>query len=1015
MNSAKKHQTRFNRLWTNANQDPLDAVKWKSVSVCIKSYATGDVIYENANVMAPESWSQNAVDTVASKYFRRSGVPGIEAESSVGQLIDRVAQCLTDHGKKEGYFINEEEANSFHDDLVVGFLTQKIGFNSPVWFNFGLYSKYGITGSKGRKRYFFDSEKQDISSTDDELVRPGGAACFLSAVDDSLFNDEEFGMFDHIANETKIFLTGAGDGFNASNIRGRGEPIKGGGISSGLLSYLKPRDAAAGYIKSGGKTRRSATLICLDMDHPDIEDFILWKGNEEKKAQALIHAGYPSDYEGEAYQTITGQNSNNSVRISNIFMKCLQNEKDWYLISRQPYFHFTGALLELDTLKSVPVEQGTLYYSNMDEPPVAILPRGTSNNCIKKIMGVRKAKDLWNMICQTAWECGCPGVQFDDTINDWNTVPHYGRINTTNPCAEICLPDWSVCNLGSVNLMPFFQDLNDIDWKGYEHACKLITIALDLIVDISSYPTAKHALGSYNLRSIGLNHGNIGAVLMRNAIAYDSSMGRFFMSAITSAMTLFAWEQSHELSIRKGSYPVYDYDNHKLVLDRHRSQWDIVFALRYSLKAFPCDLSYRWDQIRTATGFRNNTTTALVPQGTIGLVLDQDTMGCEPDFSLVKYKKCVGGNHMKIVNGQVVPALKKMGYFKEEEISAIENYILEFGTAEGAPYLTEGDQNVFSTAVCPPNTSEKSFKNVISIDGHINALAAFQPHISMSISKTCNLDNDATVEDVSKAYLDGWEKGIKCIAVYRDGSKKSQPLNATKKSEVLKTIDESQPEQTKKSDDWRKIWPAIKRQAPNYTPDSDCFKIVINDPVNPCSVFLHIDRYPGTNDAMHVFVDVGRQGETLCGMIEVMARLISRSVQHGVPLEHIADVLEGMKFGPQGMLGKSSVFGIRYANSIPDVVGKVLRFLPSWWESGRDEKILHPAPYDSFAPVVANVSEEKEQNTSNTWQDIDSPANAKRFGFTGLHCKNCGSLRTSGSVSCFLCQDCGTYNGPCGS
>jgi ribonucleoside-diphosphate reductase alpha chain len=1095
------------RHWTTSGKDVYSQFNWTKSHVKIVANDRVTVIYEEKEVEHPENWTKRSVDIVSSKYFRRADIPVIGRETSVRQLIHRVAFCMKNHGIKKGYF-NESEAEIFYDELVYGFLSQSVGFNSPVWFNFGLYDVYGIKGSDGRKRYHFDSDSNEYLTFDEELERPGGAACFLSAVEDSLFNADGNGMFDHLSNECRIFLTGAGDGFNASPIRGTGEPIEGGGVSSGLISYLKVRDSASGYIKSGGKTRRSATLICLNDDHPDLEDFILWKGNEEKKAHALIDAGWDSHFEGEAYQTISGQNSNNSIRFSNAFMKTLEenDNSEWYLISRKDYNKFKNVPHLKDLVVINKIDSGIVLGLEEDGVPLAILNK---DGVYKKIMKKINISKIWDLVCKTAWACGCPGIQFDDHINDWNTVPKYGRINTSNPCSEVCLPDFTVCNLGSVNLIKFFEDAKKPKLASYEHANKLMTIALDLVVEISGYPTKQHAYGSAMLRSIGLNHGNIGAVLMCHGHAYDSEEGRALMARLSSYQTLHAWQISHELANRLKPYPAYDHEDHKKVLKMH---------LDASIKTNDDKLIESWRHVCNLDGFRNNTVTCLVPQGTIGMVLDQDTLGCEPEFSLIKYKSLVGGSSMKIVNGSVGKALEKLGYDKGV-INKIIEYIEKWGFVDHSEDIREEHKSIFATAtkrkatlrmdrivlgkpLIDPILKEKGnvpsddfesllglpkdvadeirtvnslimnaktreeavsiipegirdhykdavlvFDNYISVDGHIEALAAFQPHISMSISKTVNMNSDATVEDVSRAYKKAWKLGVKCIAIYRDASKLSQPLNSTKVENkagatgaqgskghagaqgpqvetVVLSGKDSEPkvavpsknipkntrdylEKTSQTD--VTSWPVKRMGSVNYTNDTDQFKFKISDPSGIVNVYVHIDRYPGTNYPMHVFIDMGKQGETVAGLLDSLARVISIACQHGVPVETMGDIIEGMNFGPKGMLGKTSVFGIRYVLSVPDLIGKLLKRLPEWWERGRPMDMLYPSPYDQPKPSLDAPAPAKDDI------EIDSPLVAKSMGFTGKQCKKCGSFRTVGSDSCFVCQDCGEYNGPCGS
>ncbi|MBA2672014.1 MAG: adenosylcobalamin-dependent ribonucleoside-diphosphate reductase, partial [Gemmatimonadetes bacterium] len=892
----------------------------------------------------------------------------------------------------------------FQDELIAAFLTQRVGFNSPVWFNYGLFSEYGISGNGERRRYYYDYDAGEIRETRSELERPSGAACYLSGVSDSLFTEEESGMADLLANEQKIFLTGAGDGVNISDIRGTGEPISGGGQSSGLITYLKVRDAAAGYIRSGGRTRRSATLLCCELDHPDILDFIEWKEREELKAHALLEKGFSGGMEGEAYSTVSGQNSNNSVRVSNAFMEAVEQGQTWYLLSRVPLERFPGhPETALSTGHAVP--QGQLW---LDEAGQAVALTRRDETVRRRIMGTLSAPDLWTRICETAWRCGCPGVQFDDLINDWNTVPHYGRIRTTNPCAEICLPDWSVCNLGSINLIRFFGDLENPDWDGFRHAVRLMTIALDLVVDLSSYPTRRHAEGSMRIRSIGLNHGNIGAVLMRNGLAYDSDEGRFWMEAITSFMTLESSRTSLDLAALMGSYPEFRYEAHRRVLNMHRDALDGDQSKDSLARRFPAalfgQLRDAWKELCESPaleehGLRNNTVTTIPPQGTIGLVLDQDTLGCEPEFCLIKQKTLAGGGSMVLVNQSVRPALRHLGY-SETDIEAVCEYVQRYGTVEGCDTLRDpAHLAVFDTAVRPANTLDpecgarlrheshrgealraiagarcreeavrclpdhlryladhvKVFTRSISVEGHVRALAAIQPHLSHSISKTCNMDAEATVEDVSQAYKLAHTLGVKCIAIYRDGSKKAQPLQAGVAMDVPAA---THPVRGKK-DGWTPdAWPAVKRATPHHTANCDLFHFRIADPTESQGVFVNAALYPDSDDLMAVFVNTGRQGETTNGLVHSLARVISCALQHGVPPEEIGRKLAGMSFPPHGFLGDTSAFGIHRAKSVSDLIGRLLIALPDYYRAGRDPSLMHPR-YDS--PVsLALESEDAE-------------------------------------------------------
>jgi ribonucleoside-diphosphate reductase alpha chain len=1039
------------RRWTADLSSPFEAVQWASSPVTITDHRTRATLYQNDSVEHPVDWSANAVEICASKYFRRADIPDIGGESSLRQLSRRVAACLRKHGETAGYFHNGD-GEAFQDELIAGFLTQRIGFNSPVWFNYGLFSEYGITGNTERRRFYYDSTRKQVCETTRELERPSGAACYLSGVSDTLFSTDETGMADLLSNEQKIFLTGAGDGVNVSDIRGTGEPINGGGRSSGLLAYLKVRDACAGYIRSGGRTRRSATLLCCELDHPDILDFIAWKEKEEMKAHALLESGYSGGMDGDAYATVSGQNSNNSVRVSDAFMHAVDRGEPWHLLSRVPCAQFPGAQ-DARLTRGAATPQGQLW---MDDAGKAVALTRLNETTPRKIMSTVAASDLWQRICESAWRCGCPGVQFDDLINDWNTVPHHGRIRTTNPCAEICLPDWSVCNLGSINLVRFFEDLDNPDWAGFRHAVRLMTIALDLVVDLSSYPTRKHAEGSMKIRSIGLNHGNIASVLMRNGIPYDSDEGRFWMGAITSAMTLDSYRASLDLARQLGSYPVFDHAAHTAVLRKHASAArDLLkspqLVSRFAAAGAP-QLAADWDDFCDSPalseyGLRNNTVTTVPPQGTIGLVLDQDTLGCEPEFCLVKHKTLSGGGHMILVNQSVRAAQRKLGY-PAPVIEKICAYIEKHATIEGCELLRDpAHEAVFDTAVRPANALDdacsavlrndshraealraiagcttrdaaiqalpshlkylqnfvKVFTRAISVDGHIKALAALQPHLSHSISKTCNMDANATVDDISKAYRMAHQLGVKCVAVYRDGSKKAQPLQAGNTAAAQPHVAGA------RTSGWSPAaWPAIKRPTPHHTSNCDLFHFRIADPNGSQGLFVNAALYPDSDDLMALFFNTGRQGETTNGLVHSLARVISCALQHGVPPQEIGHKLEGMDFPPHGFLGETSAFGIHRAKSISDLIGRLLLALPDYYKLGRDPAVMHPRYNASHASALLDET----ATLPDPGVDV-TPATARNLGFTGKPCQNCGSYKTVGGNECYVCRECGQSNGPC--
>jgi ribonucleoside-diphosphate reductase alpha chain len=850
---AKGKGLKLDRYFSKEGVNVYDQFVYEKRSSVIRN-PSGDAVFEMNDVEVPATWSQVATDILAQKYFRKAGVPLADgttgSEKSIKQVAHRMANCWKDWGQRYGYFATSKDADIFYDEIVYTIVGQLAAPNSPQWFNTGLHTSYGITG-KPQGHYFVNPVTEVLEKSTSAYERPQPHACFILSVDDDLVN--EGGIMDLWVREARIFKYGSGVGTNFSKIRGDNEKLAGGGYSSGLMSFLKIGDRAAGAIKSGGTTRRAAKMVCLDLDHPEIEGFVNWKVEEEKKVAALIAAGYSSDYEGEAYKTVSGQNSNNSVRIPNSFFNALQSGNDWNLTSR----------VNGKTVKSIP------------------------------------AQKLWDDIAFAAWACADPGVQYDTTINEWHTCPAGGRINASNPCSEYMFLDNTACNLASINLAHYFDEKTRVfDVKGFEHSCRVWTIVLEISVLMAQFPSKEVAQLSYDYRTLGLGYANLGSALMVNGIPYDSDKARAIGGAITAIMTGTAYATSAEMARELGTFSRYEdnKDNMLRVMRNHRYAAYNSTGNYEGLEIAPpgIDQKYCPDYLLSAAcnawdkavemgeqhGFRNAQTTVIAPTGTIGLVMDCDTTGIEPDFALVKFKKLSGGGYFKIINQAVPAALSNLGY-NEREVTAIINYAkgaatlqgaphinlnslkakgftdnelekldkavisaFEIGfafniwtvgedclkrlgftaeqynagdfsllkalgfsrqqiaeaneyicgtmTIEGAPFLKEEHYPIFDCA----NKCGAKGERYIHAHGHIKMMAAAQPFLSGAISKTINLPNEAKVEEIKDCYELSWQLGLKANALYRDGCKLSQPLSTksdTKEEvsdEKLETVEE---------------------------------------------------------------------------------------------------------------------------------------------------------------------------------------------------------------------------------
>ena len=687
----------------------------------------GELIYSKSKIASPSHWSQTAIDIAASKYFRKN----ILAENSIFQLVQRIGLGIETSATMSKIFSSKKEIQSFKTEIEYLLLNQTAAFNSPVWFNCGLYEAYKIKSAS--QHFAWNQKKKKIEPVVYAYQRPQLSACFIQSVEDSLES-----IFDLVKSEAKLFKYGSGSGTNFSNLRSKYEQLNTGGTSSGLISFLQVLDQSAGAIKSGGTTRRAAKMVCVDVDHPEILDFINWKKNEERKAKALIQAGYSADLNGEAYNTVSGQNANNSIRISNSFMKAFLENRSWALRSR---------LQKNKTIQEIPAEK------------------------------------IWNELCQSAWECADPGVQFNDVINEFHTCADTSMINASNPCSEYMFIDDSACNLASLNLTKFFGENYKIDeFRIHEFmiTVKTFILAQECFVDYASYPTAKITQNSHDYRPLGLGFANLGSLIMRLGLAYDSDQARALASAVTALMTGMAYYTSSEIAQKIGPFPAFKKNKKSMmkVIKKHQTSlkeinWSLL-PTEFQKVCFEiwADVVFMGEKY----GFRNAQVTAIAPTGTIGLIMDCDTTGIEPEYSLVKYKKLSGGGSLKMVNQSVKAALQNLGYHAVQ-IDQILLEIAEKGYCFKSKKIKPEHQSVFATAVGINDQGD----GALSADAHLKMMSSVQKFISGAISKTVNLPNACTVQDISDVYMKAWQMGLKSVAVYRDGSKFVQPLNSPKK------------------------------------------------------------------------------------------------------------------------------------------------------------------------------------------------------------------------------------------
>jgi len=891
---------RFKRYFTKDGTHPFDEIEWETRDAVIPNLKEGGNAFEQRDVEFPKTWSQNSTNIVAQKYFRGQ-LDTPQRESSVRQLISRVVDTIKGWGTKDGYFASQPEADVFADELTHILVTQKAAFNSPVWFNVG------------------------VPDTPQQC-----SACFILAVDDEMSS-----ILNWYVEEGTIFKGGSGSGINLSRIRSSKEPLAGGGTASGPVSFMRGADASAGTIKSGGKTRRAAKMVILNVDHPDVEDFIWCKAVEERKARALGDAGFDMDLDGKDSYSIQYQNANNSVRVTDEFVQAYLDDRDWKL----------KGVLSGEALKTV------------------------------------RARDLMRKIAQAAWECADPGMQYDTTINDWHTSPASGRINASNPCSEYMHLDNSACNLASLNLMKFLDEDGTFDVAAFKHAVEVVFTAQEILVGNSDYPTGKIAQNAKAFRQLGLGYANLGALLMARGLPYDSEGGRAWAGAITALMTGHAYATSARIAEHTGPFAGYapNRDAMLRVIRKHRAAADDIDAEQVP-EGILSAAKQAWDEAihrGEQHGFRNAQATVLAPTGTIGLMMDCDTTGIEPDLALVKNKKLVGGGTMQIVNQTVPRALARLGY-TPEQVGDIVDYIAEHNSVAEAPHLKDEHEPVFDTAMG---------EQTIHYMGHVKMMAAVQPFISGAISKTVNMPEDVTIEDVEQLFIEGWRLGLKALAIYRDNCKVGQPLSANKKA--VEAVPGA-------------AWAGapVRRRLPSTRP-AHTFSFSVGD----AEGYIIAGEYP-EDGIGEVFLKVAKQGSTLSGIMDAFAISVSLGLQYGVPLEAYTQKFINMRFEPSGMTSDPD---IRFASSLVDYIFRrlALQYLPEEKRAGLGVRSVTERKAD-----IENGVGNGSGNGGGDPIELTSPP-AERPAARVIDaplCYACGS-KMQPAGSCYVCGSCGATSG----
>ncbi|MFN0199273.1 MAG: vitamin B12-dependent ribonucleotide reductase [Planctomycetaceae bacterium] len=939
-----------------ADVDPFSTVNWDYREAHIKD-ESGGILFEQKECEVPDFWSSLATNVVVSKYFY--GEPGTaERETSVRQVIHRVARTIADWGIQDGFFATPQDGENYYRDLAWLCLHQYGAFNSPVWFNVGLYHQYGVKGSQGN--YHWDPETNTIHRPETPYEYPQASACFIQSVDDNMED-----IMRLATSEAMLFKFGSGTGTDLSTIRSSKEKLSGGGIPSGPLSFMRVYDQIAAVVKSGGKTRRAAKMQSLKDWHPDVLEFIQAKAKEERKARTLIESGkYESNFNGEAYSSIMFQNANLSVRVSDDFMDAVADGRKWR----------------------------THWVTNTSTP-------GPEYD----------ARYLMKEIAEGTWYCGDPGVQYETTINNWHTCPNSGPINASNPCSEYMFLDDTACNLASINLKKFSQPDGSIDVEGFRRACAVYFTAQEILVDHASYPTPAIAENSHRFRPIGLGYANLGSMLMSMGIPYDSDAGRGICGAMTAILHGQAFLSSAELAGIVGPFAGYR-ENERPMLRVMRKHRDAVADIDSACPTYLREAAHQvWDECLTLgekNGYRNAQATVLAPTGTIAFMMDCDTTGIEPDIALVKYKQLAGGGMMKIVNRTVPQALQTLGY-EPEAIARIIEYINQQETIEGAPDVKPEHLPVFDCAFKPANGTR-----TINWTAHVTMMAAAQPFLSGAISKTVNMPADSTVEDIQNAYIEGWKLGLKALAIYRDGSKQSQPLATSKEGD------------RGKKDDDVKVRKPIRRHLP-ATRQSVTHKFSVGSHEGYITVGLFEDGTPG-----ELFITMAKEGSTIGGLMDVIGTLTSMGLQYGVPLSVFVEKFSHTRFEPSGWTKNPD---IPNAKSVPDYIFRWLgiQFLPGYRQANspqRDEiadaEVATPdasveiskaiVAGNALVPLQQTTSTSNEHSAETVVGDWKGPAvrseQFARFQSDAPGCDNCGAI-TVRNGNCYLCHNCGNSMG----
>ena len=849
---------KISRTFSTPDVHPFDQIEWENRQAKITG-DNGEVIFEQKNIEVPVTWSQLATKVVASKYFYGDNEAG-EREYSVKQLVHRVCRTIADRGRRDGYFTSNEDTENFYNELTWLCVNQHGAFNSPVWFNVGLFDIYGVHG--GKHNFHWDENQQTPTACENSYEYPQASACFIQSVADTMEDIMRLSK-----SEAMLFKHGSGTGTDLSTLRSSREKLSGGGKPSGPLSFMRVFDQIAAVVKSGGKTRRAAKMQSLKIHHPDIKEFITCKTEEEKKAWALIDAGYGGDLNNEAYNSVMFQNSNLSVRITDEFMDAVEKDDKW-------------------------ITRAVTTGQPMDE---------------------YSARELMDLLAEGTRVCGDPGVQYDTTINRWHTCPKSGPINASNPCSEYMFIDNSACNLASLNLIKFRNEDGSFNVENFKKAARLFIIAQEILVDNGSYPEAGITQNSHDFRALGLGYANLGSLMMSLALPYDSDQARAWAAAISAILTATAYTASTEIAQIKGPFNGFEQNRDSMlnVIGMHREHaYNIpeVHCPDYMLNA----VKNAWDEVFDAgsqSGFRNAQATVLAPTGTIGFLMDCDTTGVEPDIALVKYKLLAGGGMLKIVNRTVPMALERLGY-SPEDIKEICNAIDTDDTIENAPKIHKEHLPVFDCAFKPANG-----KRHIHYEAHLKMMAAVQPFISGAISKTINMPNESTTEQISSAYMEGWRLGLKAVAIYRDGSKKIQPVNTEKQGAAKAKAAAAEPAQARPF-----------RRRLSETRNSITHKFSVAGHEGYLTVGLYEDGQPG-----ELFITMAKEGSTVGGLMDVIGTCVSMALQYGVPLITLVDKFRHARFEPSGMTSNKN---IPFAKSLIDYIFCWLgcRFIPGYAE-----------------------------------------------------------------------------------